>query len=134
MFGVSSCGSYWTMPELSTGCDWLESNCALFSLVGCGCLEAQKNRDFTVCKMSDEIHEIIRVLQLTTYDEVEWDADDLTVMKRAQVGNGHHSLITAYHTCFVVKWIRCSVWLAMHVKLLCILKSVRSVCLLMSRF
>lgn len=35
--------------------------------------------------MSDEIHEIIRVLQLTTYDEEEWDADDITVMKKAQV-------------------------------------------------
>ena len=35
--------------------------------------------------MADEIHEIIRVLQLTTYDEEEWDADDITVMKKAQV-------------------------------------------------
>lgn len=30
--------------------------------------------------MSDELNEIIRVLQLTTYDEEEWDADQLTVM------------------------------------------------------
>ena len=35
--------------------------------------------------MSDEIHEIIRVLQLTTYDEEEWDADDIAIMKKAQV-------------------------------------------------
>lgn len=49
-----------------------------------GFTEAQNNRDFVVRKMSDEIHEIIRVLQLTTYDEEEWDADDLTVMKKAQ--------------------------------------------------
>ena len=35
--------------------------------------------------MSKEIEEIIRVLQLTTYDEEEWDADDLTVMKKAVV-------------------------------------------------
>lgn len=34
--------------------------------------------------MTDEINEIIRVLQLTTYDEEEWDADNLTVMKKAQ--------------------------------------------------
>lgn len=34
--------------------------------------------------MTDEINEIIRVLQLTTYDEDEWDADNLTVMKKAQ--------------------------------------------------
>ncbi|KAH9513752.1 hypothetical protein Btru_042006, partial [Bulinus truncatus] len=51
---------------------------------GQGVKEAQNNRDYTVRKMSDEIHEIIRVLQLTTYDEDEWDADDLTVMKKAQ--------------------------------------------------
>ena len=38
-----------------------------------------------VHKMSDEIHEIIRVLQLTTYDEEEWDADDIAIMKKAQV-------------------------------------------------
>lgn len=53
--------------------------------IGQGLVEAQNNRDYTVRKMSDEIHEIIRVLQLTTYDEEEWDADDLTVMKKAQV-------------------------------------------------
>lgn len=51
---------------------------------GSGFVEAQKNRDYVVQKMSDEIHEIIRVLQLTTYDEENWDADDLTVMKKAQ--------------------------------------------------
>ena len=47
--------------------------------------EAQSNRDYVIQKMSNEIHEIIRVLQLTTYDEEEWDADDITVMKKAQV-------------------------------------------------
>lgn len=35
--------------------------------------------------MLDEVNEIIRVLQLTTYDEDEWDADNLTVMKKAIV-------------------------------------------------
>lgn len=34
--------------------------------------------------MTDEINEIIRILQLTTYDEDEWDADNLTVMKKCQ--------------------------------------------------
>ena len=34
--------------------------------------------------MSDEITEIIRVLQLTTYDEDEWEADLLTVIKKAE--------------------------------------------------
>ena len=50
-----------------------------------GLVEAQTNRDYVVHKMSSEIHEIIRVLQLTTYDEDEWDTDDITVMKKAQV-------------------------------------------------
>ncbi|XP_052798611.1 vinculin-like isoform X4 [Mya arenaria] len=49
-----------------------------------GVQDAQTNRDYVVRKMSDEIHEIIRVLQLTTYDEEEWDADDIAVMKKAQ--------------------------------------------------
>ncbi|XP_069132675.1 vinculin-like isoform X7 [Argopecten irradians] len=46
--------------------------------------DAQTNRDYMVKKMRDEIHEIIRVLQLTTYDEEEWDADDLAVMRKLQ--------------------------------------------------
>ena len=54
--------------------------------------DAQHNRDYVVSKVSSEIHEIIRVLQLTTYDEEEWDADDITVMKKAQVGLAFTSL------------------------------------------
>ena len=46
--------------------------------------------------MSDEIHEIIRVLQLTTYDEEEWDADDIAIMKKAQVNISTLPLL-AYH-------------------------------------
>lgn len=51
--------------------------------------EAAENRNYLVSRMTDELHEIIRVLQLTTYDEDEWDADNLTVMKKA------HSAIQA---------------------------------------
>ena len=50
---------------------------------GRGNRDAQSNRDYVVLKQSNEIHEIIRVLQLTTYDEDEWGADDITVMKKA---------------------------------------------------
>ena len=32
--------------------------------------------------MSEEVTECIRVLQLTTYDEDEWDTDNLTVMRK----------------------------------------------------
>ncbi|XP_037093496.1 vinculin-like [Pollicipes pollicipes] len=49
-----------------------------------GAEEAAENRNYLVGRMSDEVHEIIRVLQLTTYDEDEWDADALTVMKKAE--------------------------------------------------
>ena len=45
--------------------------------------------------MTDEINEIIRVLQLTTYDEDEWDADQLTAMKRAY--NALESKLQAAH-------------------------------------
>lgn len=39
---------------------------------GQGVEEALKNRNFTVEKMSAEINEIIRVLQLTSWDEDAW--------------------------------------------------------------
>ncbi|GAB6023144.1 hypothetical protein CHUAL_007224 [Chamberlinius hualienensis] len=51
---------------------------------GKGLDEAAENRNYLAQRMTDEINEIIRVLQLTTYDEDEWDADNLTVMKKAQ--------------------------------------------------
>eukprot|EP00058_Branchiostoma_floridae_P026868 XP_002612359.1 hypothetical protein BRAFLDRAFT_280829 [Branchiostoma floridae] len=50
---------------------------------GLGIPEAIENRNYVVNKMSAEISEIIRVLQLTTYDEDSYDADDMTVMKKA---------------------------------------------------
>lgn len=64
---------------------------------GAGVTEAQSNRDYVIQKMSNEIHEIIRVLQLTTYDEEEWDADDITVMKKAQV----QSEISWFTACWI---------------------------------
>ncbi|XP_066519906.1 LOW QUALITY PROTEIN: vinculin b [Hoplias malabaricus] len=45
--------------------------------------EALKNRNFTVEKMSSEINEIIRVLQLTSWDEDAWASKDTETMKRA---------------------------------------------------
>jgi vinculin len=51
---------------------------------GKGAEEAAENRNYLAQRMTDELNEIIRVLQLTTYDEEEWDADNLTVMKKAQ--------------------------------------------------
>lgn len=39
---------------------------------GAGMEEAERNRRFTFQKMSAEINEIIRVLQLTTWDEDTW--------------------------------------------------------------
>ncbi|XP_013776382.1 vinculin-like isoform X3 [Limulus polyphemus] len=56
----------------------------ILSQGGKGVEEAAENRNYLARRMTDEINEIIRVLQLTTYDEDEWDADNLTVMKKAQ--------------------------------------------------
>lgn len=51
----------------------------IISQGGKGAEEAAENRNYLSGRMSDELNEIIRVLQLTTYDEEEWDADQLTV-------------------------------------------------------
>ncbi|XP_066549877.1 vinculin a isoform X3 [Amia ocellicauda] len=49
-----------------------------------GVEESLKNRNFTVEKMSTEINEIIRVLQLTSWDEDAWaNKKDTEAMKRA---------------------------------------------------
>ncbi|XP_076353432.1 vinculin-like isoform X8 [Tachypleus tridentatus] len=56
----------------------------ILSQGGKGVEEAAENRNYLARRMTDEINEIIRVLQLTTYDEDEWDDDNLTVMKKAQ--------------------------------------------------
>jgi len=45
--------------------------------------EAAENRNYLTGRMTDEINEIIRVLQLTTYDEDEWDADPVSSMRKA---------------------------------------------------
>uniref|UniRef100_A0A7I4YS22 Vinculin n=1 Tax=Haemonchus contortus TaxID=6289 RepID=A0A7I4YS22_HAECO len=55
--------------------------------------EAAENRNYLAARMTDEMHEIIRVLQLTTYDEDEWDADNVTVMRKAM--SAAKSLLTA---------------------------------------
>ncbi|KAM6956783.1 vinculin-like isoform 5-T5 [Aplochiton taeniatus] len=47
-----------------------------------GVEEAERNRGFTFNKMSSEIMEIIRVLQLTTWDEDAWANKDMEAMKR----------------------------------------------------
>ncbi|KAK6328945.1 hypothetical protein J4Q44_G00009230 [Coregonus suidteri] len=48
-----------------------------------GVEEAERNRCFTFEKMSAEISEIIRVLQLTTWDEDTWANKDMECMKRS---------------------------------------------------
>lgn len=49
---------------------------------GKGADEAAENRNYLAARMSDEIQEIIRVLQLTTYDEDTSELDNLTVLKK----------------------------------------------------
>uniref|UniRef100_A0A8B9JGR9 Vinculin n=1 Tax=Astyanax mexicanus TaxID=7994 RepID=A0A8B9JGR9_ASTMX len=48
-----------------------------------GVEEALKNRNYTFEKMSADINEIIRVLQLTSWDEDAWANKDTEAMKRA---------------------------------------------------
>lgn len=55
--------------------------------------EAAENRNYLAQRMTDEMNEIIRVLQLTTYDEDEWDSDNVTVMRKAL--SAAQSLLTA---------------------------------------
>ncbi|XP_037127523.1 vinculin-like isoform X1 [Syngnathus acus] len=51
---------------------------------GAGVEEAERNRRFTFEKMSGEITEIIRVLQLTTWDEDAWaNKKDMEALKRS---------------------------------------------------
>nr|XP_054605973.1 vinculin a isoform X3 [Nothobranchius furzeri] len=50
---------------------------------GAGVEEAERNRKFTFEKMSAEMHEIIRVLQLTTWDEDTWANKDMEALKRS---------------------------------------------------
>ncbi|KAJ8980405.1 hypothetical protein NQ317_009400 [Molorchus minor] len=49
-----------------------------------GAEEAAENRNYLAQRMTDEINEIIRVLQLTSYDEEQSDLDNLTVLKKLQ--------------------------------------------------
>lgn len=51
---------------------------------GKGAEEAAENRNYLASRMAEEIHEIIRVLQLTSYDEEQSDLDNLTVLKKLQ--------------------------------------------------
>lgn len=51
---------------------------------GKGGEEAAENRNYLTARMSDEINEIIRVLQLTSYDEDQSELDNLTVLKKLQ--------------------------------------------------
>ena len=62
---------------------------------GKGAEEAGENRNYLSHRMSEEVSEVIRVLQLTTYDEDEWDSDNLTVMRKnmgiidSKMGSAH---------------------------------------------
>ncbi|CAI5449441.1 unnamed protein product [Caenorhabditis angaria] len=58
-----------------------------------GSQEAAENRNYLSQRMLEEMNEVIRVLQLTTYDEDEWDADNVTVMRKAL--SAAKSLLTA---------------------------------------
>ncbi|XP_037294811.1 vinculin isoform X2 [Manduca sexta] len=62
---------------------------------GKGIEEAAENRNYLAQRMSDEIHEIIRVLQLTSYVEDGGEKDNITVLKALQ--NQIHTKMGAAH-------------------------------------
>jgi hypothetical protein len=41
--------------------------------------QAAENRNYLAARMTEEVGEIIRVLQLVTYDEEEWSSDNIQV-------------------------------------------------------
>ena len=60
------------------------------SIGGHAIVESIENRDYLVNKMSDELGEIIRILQLTTIDDVllnEFDEDEQHNLKKLLVGD-----------------------------------------------
>ncbi|CAH0687078.1 unnamed protein product [Chilo suppressalis] len=62
---------------------------------GKGIEEAGENRNYLAQKMADEIHEIIRVLQLTSYVEDGGEKDNIAVLKALQ--SQIHSKMGAAH-------------------------------------
>ncbi|EDS39596.1 vinculin [Culex quinquefasciatus] len=62
---------------------------------GKGSDEAAENRNYLASRMSEEIQEIIRVLQLTTYDEDQSELDNLTVLKK--IHNAINNKMEAAH-------------------------------------
>ena len=50
-----------------------------------GLVQAEKNRNHLIKMIFEKINEIIRILQLTTYDEDEWLNDDITIIKQLSV-------------------------------------------------
>lgn len=51
---------------------------------GKGAEDVAENRNYLSSRMTEEINEIIRVLQLTSYDEEQSDLDNLTVLRKLQ--------------------------------------------------
>ena len=62
---------------------------------GKGSEEAAENRNYLAARMTDEVGEVIRVLQLVTYDEEEWSSDNIQV--RIKVSPAGESNIIAGH-------------------------------------
>lgn len=48
-------------------------------------LSVLQNKDYLIRRLTSEIEEIMRILQLTTHDEDSWMCDDLSVMKQKLV-------------------------------------------------
>jgi len=54
----------------------------ILSQGGKGHEEAAENRNYLASRMTDEVGEIIRVLQLVTYDEEDWSSDNVQALRK----------------------------------------------------
>jgi vinculin len=54
-------------------------------------MRIDQNKEYLIKRLTTEIKEIIRILQLTTHDEESWMCDDLTIMKQKFVRNNFYT-------------------------------------------
>jgi vinculin len=59
-------------------------------------MRINQNKEYLIKRLTTEIKEIIRILQLTTHDEESWMCDDLTIMKQKFVRNNFYTSFYPY--------------------------------------
>lgn len=59
-------------------------------------MRINQNKEYLIKRLTTEIKEIIRILQLTTHEEESWMCDDLTIMKQKFVRNNFYTSFYPY--------------------------------------